>query len=76
MTGSIEDYDAGLADSEREICVLLAETVNELLPEAESKVWHGHPVWFLDGNPTVGTANRSVAFGSCSGAARASMNRG
>jgi hypothetical protein len=20
----------------------------------ESKVWHGHPVWFLNGNPIVG----------------------
>jgi hypothetical protein len=24
------------------------------LPEAENKVWHAHPVWFLDGNPIVG----------------------
>lgn len=24
------------------------------LPEAENKIWHSHPVWFLDGNPTVG----------------------
>ena len=24
------------------------------LPEAESKIWHAHPVWFLDGNPVVG----------------------
>ncbi|MDW4500316.1 DUF1801 domain-containing protein [Sulfitobacter sp. D35] len=54
MTGSIEDYHAGLADSEREVCALLAETIAEHLPEAEARVWHGHPVWFLDGNPTVG----------------------
>ena len=54
MTGSIEDYRAGLADSDREICGLLADTIEEHLPEAEARVWHGHPVWFLDGNPTVG----------------------
>jgi len=24
------------------------------LPDAESKVWHEHPVWFLNGNPIVG----------------------
>jgi Domain of unknown function (DU1801) len=24
------------------------------LPEAENKIWHAHPVWFLDGNPVVG----------------------
>ncbi len=28
--------------------------INEGLPEAESKIWHAHPVWFLDGNPIVG----------------------
>lgn len=25
-----------------------------MLTEAESKVWHKHPVWFLEGNPIVG----------------------
>lgn len=39
---------------ERQICDTLAATICELLPEAESKIWHRHPVWFLDGNPTVG----------------------
>ncbi len=24
----------------------------------ESKKWHGHPVWFIDGNPIVGYSNR------------------
>ena len=24
------------------------------LPEAENKIWHAHPVWFLEGNPVVG----------------------
>ena len=24
------------------------------MPESESKIWHRHPVWFLDGNPIVG----------------------
>lgn len=36
------------------ICELLAEEINTNLPNSENKVWHGHPVWFLDGNPTVG----------------------
>ncbi len=25
-----------------------------MLTSVESKIWHGHPVWFLDGNPIVG----------------------
>ncbi|MEO1369154.1 MAG: DUF1801 domain-containing protein [Acidobacteriota bacterium] len=39
---------------ERQICATLAAAIDGLLPEAESKIWHRHPVWFLDGNPTVG----------------------
>jgi hypothetical protein len=39
---------------DRAICRLLAEHVDRKLPEAENKIWHAHPVWFLDGNPIVG----------------------
>ncbi|MEO1277864.1 MAG: DUF1801 domain-containing protein [Planctomycetota bacterium] len=37
-----------------DICELLARTIGESLVEAENKIWHAHPVWFLDGNPVVG----------------------
>jgi len=47
-------YNEALAPGERAICGLLAEQIERHLPEAENKVWHGHPVWFLDGNPIVG----------------------
>jgi len=33
---------------------LLADEIRRILPEAENKIWHAHPVWFLDGNPVVG----------------------
>lgn len=36
------------------VCDLLAREIDRHLPEAENKIWHAHPVWFLDGNPTVG----------------------
>lgn len=36
------------------ICNKLAKQINLHLPEAENKIWHAHPVWFLDGNPIVG----------------------
>jgi hypothetical protein len=39
---------------DRQICELLASEIAGALPEAENKVWHAHPVWFLDGNPIVG----------------------
>jgi hypothetical protein len=38
----------------RAICMRLASIIEQGLPEAEGKVWHAHPVWFLDGNPVVG----------------------
>lgn len=47
-------YNASQAPAEREICDLLARRIDEHLPEAENKIWHAHPVWFLDGNPVVG----------------------
>ena len=36
------------------ICAFLAQTFNRCLPEATAKVWHAHPVWFLEENPVVG----------------------
>ena len=47
-------YNAALAPNDRAICDLLADAIARHLPEAENKVWHAHPVWFLDGNPIVG----------------------
>lgn len=38
----------------KEVCDLLAREIGQNLSEAENKIWHAHPVWFLDGNPTVG----------------------
>lgn len=47
-------YNARQSASDRAICDLLAREIERALPEAENKVWHAHPVWFLDGNPIVG----------------------
>jgi hypothetical protein len=49
-------YNEALAPEAREICELLAAEIDKGLPEAENKVWHAHPVWFLEGNPVVGYA--------------------
>lgn len=38
----------------REICEKLHSEISVGLPKAENKIWHAHPVWFLDGNPIVG----------------------
>ncbi|MBO0353199.1 DUF1801 domain-containing protein [Muricauda ruestringensis] len=50
----IQAYNNGLNPSEKETCDLLEAIIDSELPHAENKIWHGHPVWFLDGNPIVG----------------------
>lgn len=47
-------YHATLSVGDRAICDALAKEILRVLPEAESKIWHRHPVWFLEGNPIVG----------------------
>ena len=47
-------YNESLDPADQEICDLLAEQIDKALPAAENKIWHAHPVWFLDGNPVVG----------------------
>jgi hypothetical protein len=47
-------YNARQSKADKALCLLLAKTIDAALPEAENKVWHAHPVWFLEGNPIVG----------------------
>lgn len=54
MTTDIQTYNEKQTDADQEICNQLANTIDNELPDAENKVWHGHPVWFLDKNPIVG----------------------
>lgn len=54
MHPDIQHYHDQKSPAHRAICETLAAEIDKGLPEAESKLWHGHPVWFLDGNPTVG----------------------
>lgn len=48
------EYNEALAPDERAIGELLAREIDRALPEAENRIWHAQPVWFLDGNPVVG----------------------
>jgi len=54
MDNDIQKYNDALSPEDKKICDILAKAINESLPEAESKIWHANPVWFLDGNPIVG----------------------
>jgi len=50
----IINYESELTENDRAICETLRKEIIHSLPEATGKVWHKHPVWFLDGNPIVG----------------------
>lgn len=54
MSADVEEYNKAQVVGDRELCELLASIIGRTLPEAESRIWHAHPVWFLDGNPIVG----------------------
>lgn len=54
MHPRIVEYNAQQDAGHAEVCSLLAREIAANLPEAEGRIWHAHPVWFLAGNPTVG----------------------
>ena len=54
MNAGIQIYNDKQTGGDKEICNLLAKIIDGELTDAESKIWHAHPVWFLDGNPVVG----------------------
>lgn len=60
MHPDIIDYNHSLDAESQAICELLAQEIELALPEAENKVWHGHPVWFLDGNPVAGYSKQKA----------------
>ena len=54
MEKSIQAYNNSQLPEDKKICDLLASAINSELKVAESKIWHAHPVWFINENPIVG----------------------
>ncbi|MBL7691417.1 MAG: DUF1801 domain-containing protein [Flavipsychrobacter sp.] len=54
MAADVLAYNAAQLPADREICDLLCTEISRNLPTAEHKIWHRHPVWFIDGNPVAG----------------------
>jgi hypothetical protein len=54
MHKDVQAYNDSESANDKAICNLLANEIESNLPEADNKVWHAHPVWFLEGNPIVG----------------------
>ena len=62
MNTEIQNYNQQFSSDDREIVEKLAKIINENLPEAENKIWHFHPVWFLEGNPIVGYSKQKAGM--------------
>ena len=54
MNPEISEYNNAQSTEDQLICNVLAKQIDLHLTEAENKIWHAHPVWFLEGNPIVG----------------------
>ncbi|MET3732660.1 DUF1801 domain-containing protein [Moheibacter stercoris] len=55
MEQSIQTYIDHLESTEEQkIGHLLQKIIDQMLPEANSKIWHALPVWFIEENPIVG----------------------
>lgn len=62
MTPEILEYNEKLALGDKDVCDVLAGEIDRSLSGAESKIWHGHPVWFLDGNPIAGYSKQKLGI--------------
>ena len=58
----ISNYNNSQSAEDQLICDLLAKEINLHLAEAENKIWHAHPVWFLEGNPIVGYSKQKLGI--------------
>ncbi len=54
MQSDTTRYNESQSPEDLLTCKILSEEIDQALPDAENKIWHAHPVWFLDGNPVVG----------------------
>ncbi len=62
MNKEIITYNNKQTLDDKEICDQLATIIDKELTEAENKIWHAHPVWFLDGNPIVGYSKQKAGI--------------
>ena len=50
---TIVEYNKLQTTAVKKICDFLELHITTSLKKSESKIWHGTPVWFIDGNPIV-----------------------
>lgn len=54
MNEEIKAYNDSMSATDKLICHKLAKEIDAHLEGATCKIWHRHPVWFLNDNPIVG----------------------
>lgn len=62
MDPDIRIYNSQLNQEDQAICDMLAEEISQHLPDAENKIWHAHPVWFIEKNPIVGYSRQKAGI--------------
>ena len=62
MNSEMQSYNDKQIPEDKSICDQLAKIIDSELTTAESKMWHAHPVWFLDGNPIVGYSKQKAGI--------------
>lgn len=60
MKEEIITYNNSQILGDQKICHQLATLIDQELSLAENKIWHAHPVWFLNGNPIVGYSKQKA----------------
>jgi hypothetical protein len=60
MSTTIAGYNKAQSAPDRRICIQLMTLIDAYLAGAERKIWHAHPVWFLEGNPIVGYSKQKI----------------
>jgi hypothetical protein len=54
MNPSVQNYNDALDKNEAAICNILISFIEKNLSVSKCKIWHAHPVWFINENPIVG----------------------
>jgi hypothetical protein len=62
MKDDIGAYAKKLKPKHEAIADSLRKTIDAALPKSTSKVWHGHPVWFVGENPVVGYSTKTTGL--------------
>ena len=54
MNSDIQSYNSAQTSQDKGICEKIMKIIDTHLHFTEKKIWHAHPVWFIEGNPIVG----------------------